>query len=94
MEFLLGFSFVAYVLLTTIGTIMLGRVITNPEYVMLPLLLMFSFDGLGAAVFYFVGVEIVSSIPLFKLGIAASFAIGTMLRLVMLVYENKSLFDK
>ena len=94
MEFLLGFSFVAYVLFTTIGTIMLGRVITNPEYVMLPLLLLFSFDGLGALVFYFVGVEIVSSIPLFKLGIAASFAIGTMLRLVMLVYENKSLFDK
>ena len=94
MEFLLGFSFVGYVLLTTVCTIMLGRFITNPEYAMLPLLLMFSFDGLGAAVFYFVGVEIVSNISLFKLGIAASFAIGTMLRLIMLVYENKSLFDE
>ena len=94
MEFLIGFSFIVYVLFTTAGTIMLGRIITNPEFSMLPLLLMFGFDGLGATIFYFVGIEIVSDIKLFKLGIAASFAIGTMLRVVMLVYANRSVFSK
>ena len=90
MEFLLGFSFMAYVLTTTLGAIMLGRIITNPELSMLPLLLMFAFDGLGATIFYFVGIEIVDSIKIFKLGVAAAFAIGTMLRVVMLVYANRS----
>ena len=90
MEFLLGFSFIAYVLITTLGAIMLGRITTNPELSMLPLLLMFAFDGLGATIFYFVGIEIVDSIKIFKLGVAAAFAIGTMLRVVMLVYANRS----
>jgi|TARA_R110002167_G_C12239424_1_gene610701 choline-glycine betaine transporter len=90
MEFLLGFSFVIYVLVTTMGAIICGKIITNPEYTMLPLLLMFMFDGLGAAIFYFVGIEIVDNIRIFKLGVAAAFAIGTMMRVVMLVYANKS----
>ena len=90
MEFLLGFSFIIYVLVTTMGAIICGKIITNPEYTMLPLLLMFMFDGLGATIFYFVGIEIVNNIRIFKLGVAAAFAIGTMMRVVMLIYANKS----
>jgi len=93
MEFLLGFSFIIYVLITTLGAILLSKLFNNPEFIMLPLLMLFVFDGLGASIFYFVGIEIVDSIKMFKLGVSAAFSLGTMLRVIMLVYANKSILS-
>ena len=73
---------------TTAGIHLLKSVFNKAEYAALPVLFMLCFDGLFALFFYITVSQTVESIKMFKLGISASFMLGTFIRVMYLAYTE------
>jgi len=88
MDFLIGFGFILFILISTLIVDLISRVFNAPEYAGLPVLVMLMFDGLCCLAYYYTAVEFIENLRPFKMGISASFALGTLLRVLYLAYTQ------
>ena len=88
MSFLIGFAFILFIIVSTLCVHLIAKVFNSPEYAGLPVLFMLVFDGLCCYIYYFTCQGFVEDIKLFKLGISASFALGTLIRVLYLAYTQ------
>ena len=89
MSFFIGISFVILLALFTVVFYLIARRLPK-EFLLAGIVLMFVGDGVLVAIWYYGLIEMIEDIKVFKLGIAASFAIAAFSRSIyfMLNYDE------
>ncbi len=88
MSFLIGISFAILLALFTVVFYLIARRLPK-EFLLVGVVLMFVGDGVLVATWYYGLVEIIEDIKIFKLGIAASFAISAFGRSIYFMLNEK-----
>lgn len=88
MSFLIGISFAILLALFTVVFYLIARRLPK-EFLLVGVVLMFVGDGVLVATWYYGLVEIIENIKVFKLGIAASFAIAAFGRSIYFMLNEK-----
>lgn len=89
MSFFIGISFAILLALFTVVFYLIARRLPK-EFLLAGVVLMFVGDGVLVAIWYYGLIEMIEDIKVFKLGIAASFAIAAFSRSIyfMLNYDE------
>ena len=89
MSFFIGISFAILLALFTVVFYLIARRLPK-EFLLAGIVLMFVGDGVLVAIWYYGLIEMIEDIKVFKLGIAASFAIAAFSRSIyfMLNYDE------
>jgi hypothetical protein len=96
MDFLIGLSSILLLAPFFMLVVYLMRMLPG-EFSLVAIGLMFLGDGVIGAAFYYIGVDFVKSVDNLRLGIACSFVLATIFKVVyMILNQNKiaSIFEK
>jgi len=89
MSFIIGLSFVFYLVLFTIVLVYVSKLLPN-EFILLPIALMLFGDGMLVGVHYYGLRGIVENVKEFKIGISMAFMFATFSRaMYLMVISNK-----
>ena len=92
MDFLVGFSFIFFLVIFTFLLTKISGIIPK-EFAQALIVFMIFGDAIFVAIHYYGIKDIVSNIKEFKLGIAVSFALMSLLRAAYFLIANKSQFE-